>query len=151
MDRQTFRERQPCHIAQFKKQWFQLFKSVQNGCLAQGHSNLFIPSTLNGTCFNEETGKVDQEKLRANPEAVIDVYISLVSGSPCGDTVIHLHKGADSSEYQGYRQDLQVFLKGSKTKEEQLQKEKPALYAYFQKVWDVRQRHMAPGLPSQYF
>ena len=121
---------------------------LQNGCLAR---NLFIPSTRNGTYFNEETGKVDQEKLRANLEAAMDVYISRVFCSPCGDTVIHLHKSADSSEYQGCRQDLQVFLKGSKNKKkEQLQKEKPALYAYFQKVWDVRQRHMVPGLPSQY-
>ena len=50
---------------------------LQNGCLAQGHSNIFIPSTLNGACFNEETGKVDQDKLRANMESAMDVYISV--------------------------------------------------------------------------
>ena len=76
---------------------------LQNGCLAQGHSNLFIPSTLNGPCFNEETGKIDKDKLQANMESAMDVYISRVSGCPCGDTVINLFKGADSSEYQSMR------------------------------------------------
>ena len=123
---------------------------LQNGCLSLGHSNLFIPSTLNGACIDQQTGKVDREKLRANMESAMDVYIDRVNGSPCGDTVIHLFKGADSTQYQDCRQDLQIFLKGSKVKKEHMQKEKPAVYSYFQKVWNVRQRHMVPGLPAQY-
>ena len=30
---------------------------LQNGCLTQAHSGLFIPSTLNGSCV-KENGKV---------------------------------------------------------------------------------------------
>ena len=123
---------------------------LQNGCLAQGHSNIFIPSTLNGACFNEETGKIDEDKLRANMESAMDVYIARVSGSPCGDTLIHLYKGADSSEFQCMRKDMQIFLKGSKKKKSQLKQEKPAIFSYFQRIWNVRQRHMVTGLPSQY-
>ena len=89
---------------------------LQNGCLAQGHSNLFIPSTLNGPCYNEETGKIDKDKLQANTESAMDVYISCVIGCPCGDTVTNLFKGADSSEYQSMRSNMQIFLKGSKKK-----------------------------------
>ena len=98
-------------------------------------------------CFNEETGKVDQDKLRVNMESAMDVYIARVSGSPCGDTLIHLFKGADSSEFQCMRKDVQIFLKGSKKKKEQL---KPAIYSYFQRIWDVKQRHMVTDLPPQY-
>ena len=120
---------------------------LQNGCIAQGHSNIFIPSTLNGACFTEETGKVDQDKVRANLKSAMDVYISRVSGIPCGDTLIHLYKGADFSEFQCMRKDIQIFLKGSKKKEGQLKQEKPAIYSSFQRIWDVKQRHMVTDLP----
>ena len=30
---------------------------LQNGCLALGHANLFIPSTLGGSCMDNTTGK----------------------------------------------------------------------------------------------
>ncbi len=39
---------------------------LQNGCLALAHANLFIPSILDGSCFNPETGKVDPKRLRRN-------------------------------------------------------------------------------------
>ena len=90
---------------------------LQKGCLALGHANLFIPSTLNGSCTNDQTGSIDQEKLHANLQAAMDVYISRVDGSPCGDTVIHLFKGADSSEYQVYRQDYRSSSKVQTRKE----------------------------------
>ena len=48
----------------------------------------------------------------------MDVYIARVSGSPCGDTLIHLYKGADSSEFQCMRKDMQIVLKGVMIKEE---------------------------------
>ena len=32
---------------------------LQNGCLALGHANLFIPSTLGGSCVDSATGKID--------------------------------------------------------------------------------------------
>lgn len=59
---------------------------LQNGCQAQGHSNLFIPSTLNGSCLIN--GKVDEEKLSQNLNDAMDVYLSIVNGCPCGDTQI---------------------------------------------------------------
>ena len=34
---------------------------LQNGCMALAHANLFIPSNLNGSCFDPQTGKVDQD------------------------------------------------------------------------------------------
>ena len=48
---------------------------LQNGCLALAHANLFIPSTLNGSCMDTTTGEIDQEKLKANLQAATDVYI----------------------------------------------------------------------------
>ena len=37
---------------------------LQNGCLAQAHSNVFIPSTLGGSCFNSDTRTIDQDQLK---------------------------------------------------------------------------------------
>ena len=36
---------------------------LQNGCLALAHANMFIPSTLNGSC-NGQGGRVDEEMLK---------------------------------------------------------------------------------------
>ncbi len=33
---------------------------LQTGCLALGHANLFIPSTLGGSCLDSKTGKIYQ-------------------------------------------------------------------------------------------
>ena len=38
---------------------------LQNGCLTRGHSNLFIPSTLNGAPYNVN-GTFSEELLRQN-------------------------------------------------------------------------------------
>ncbi len=65
-------------------------------------------------------------------------------------STIHLYKGADSSDLQDSRTGLQVFLKGSKTNKEQLCREKPELYKYFEDVWKVCSYHLVPGLPQQY-
>lgn len=85
---------------------------LQNGCLALRHTNLFIPSTLNGSAVNPETGAVDMERVKANFELATDVYIDRVNGCPCGETVIHLYRGADSSSLQQKWKDLLVYLKG---------------------------------------
>lgn len=87
---------------------------LQNGCLSLGHTNLFIPSTLNGSAVNPETGAVDMERVAANPELATNVYIDCMNGCPCVETVIKLYKGADSSSLQQKRKDLLVYLKGSK-------------------------------------
>ena len=85
---------------------------LQNGCLALGHANLFIPSTLGGSCVDSATGKIDEKKLKHNMDLAMDVYLSQVD-SPCGETTIRLFKGADSSERQRIRPYLIQFLKGS--------------------------------------
>lgn len=122
---------------------------LQNGCLALGHANLFIPSTLNGTNMGS-SGKVDCEKLHNNLNLAMDVYISRVDGSPCGTSSIKLYKGADSSENQKLRSLLLIFLKGSKAKRECLRKENREMYQHFEKVWSVRNAHQLPNLPPQY-
>ena len=71
---------------------------LQNGCLSLGHASTFIPSTLAGSCMNTETGVIDDEKLCENLNLAIDAYVSRVDGAPCGDTLIHLYKGARDSE-----------------------------------------------------
>lgn len=104
---------------------------LQNGCLAKAHSNLFIPSTLNGSCCNSETGDIDDEKLKENLESAADVYVNRCNECSCGDTVIHLFKGANSAEWQTYRPLLNVFLKGNKKSRKKLQLDHPETFAFF--------------------
>lgn len=120
---------------------------LQNGCLTRAHSNLFIPSTLNGSCVRE-SGKVNQSVLHMNLNSAIDIYIERCNGCSCGKTVIHLFKGVQA-DYEK-REKLITFLKGTKRKKEQLKKEHPTLYQHFSTIWNIRTRHMVSGLPSQY-
>ena len=122
---------------------------LQNGCLALGHSNLFIPSTLGGS-YTDSSCRVDRDKYRHNMNLAMDVYINRVNGSSCGGTCISLFKGADSSEKQTMRPYLIQYLKGSEKQRRSLEVEQPVLYSYFEKVWSVRNRHMTEGLPAQY-
>ena len=123
---------------------------LQNGCLALAHSNLFIPSNLNGSCFDPETGKVDQTRLKANLDRATDIYIERCNGSPCGDTQLQLFKGADSSENQELRKAVLIFLKGTKKEQEKLKQDEPEVYKLIEQVWTSRSKHMQPDLPSQY-
>ena len=83
-------------------------------------------------------------------DSAIEAYISRVNHCSCGDTCIHLYRGADASNHLEVRDSLLTFLKGSKMAKESLHQEKPMLYARFQTVWNIRHRHMVKGLPSQY-
>lgn len=123
---------------------------LQNGCLSLGHSNTFIPSTLSGPCYDSETGKINEDKLKENINLAIDAYISRVDGTPCGDTNIRLFKGSNSELYQDISSSLEVFLKGPAKKQVELQASQPALYEEFKRVWDIRDRHMIKGLPQSY-
>ena len=67
------------------------------------HSNLFIPSTLSGSCLDSQSGNVDEAKLKQNLSDAIDVYLSRVNKWLCADTVIHLYKGTDTAEKQKLR------------------------------------------------
>lgn len=123
---------------------------LQNGCLALAHANLFIPSTLSGSCFSPETGKVDPERLTRNMDLATEVYMNHCNGAPCGDTTIQLFKGADSTEYQQLREDVLIYLKGTKPQKSQLQQEKQEQWSIIKEVWDLRNRHLVPNLPLQY-
>ena len=123
---------------------------LQNGCLSLGHASTFIPSTISGSCIDPETGTVDEKKLQQNLDLAIDAYICRVNGAPCGDTTIQLYKGCKDSDKLKCRQNLLIFLKGSRKAKAALKQKEPEQYAFFQSVWDVRTRHMVPNLPSQY-
>lgn len=64
-----------------------------NSCLTVAHSNLFIPSTLSGPCYDSQG--LDKEQLAGNLDIATDVYIKKVNGSPCANQPIQLFKGAD--------------------------------------------------------
>lgn len=123
---------------------------LQNGCLALAHSNLFIPSTLNGSCLDSQSGNVDEGKLKQNLSDAIDVYISRVNKCPCADTVVHLYKGTESSEIQGLRTMVKTFLKGKPSLKKKLKEEHPKEYQRIEDVWNLRARHLVPGLPDKY-
>ena len=71
---------------------------LQNGCLALGYANTFIPSTLNGSCV--QNGKVSEEILKKSMDLDIDVCISRADKCPCAGTVINLYKGACCTDLQ---------------------------------------------------
>ena len=74
-----------------------------------------------------------------------------MNGCPCGDSVIHLYCGADSTKQQEVREKLLVFLKGSNYRKSALRNQEPTLYAHFQLIWNIRVDHMVPDLPSYVF
>lgn len=124
---------------------------LQNGCLAKAHANLFIPSTLNGSCCSSKTGgSIDEAKLKENLESAMEVYINRCDGCSCGDATINLYKGADSTEWQNYRPLLNVFLKGNQQKKRKLKLDHPETFTFFERVWSLRNRHMVPNLPEKY-
>ena len=84
----------------------------------------------------------------ASPEVYI--YISRCDGAPCGESTIHLVKGADSSHNQELRASALVFLKGTVASKERLKKEKANNYELIEQVWEIRNRHMVKNVPSQY-
>jgi hypothetical protein len=124
---------------------------LQNGCLSLGHANTFIPSTMAGCNLDPETGNIDQAKLKENLNLAITAYVSRVNGCPCGDTNIQLFRGSDSSHLQEISSSLDTFLKGSRKQKEALQYQQPELHTHFQRVWDVRNRHMIKNLPTYLF
>ncbi|XP_068757506.1 uncharacterized protein [Montipora capricornis] len=123
---------------------------LQNGCLALAHSNLFIPSTLNGSCLDSQNGNVDEAKLKQNLSDAIDVYLSRLNKCPCADTVIDLYKGTDSAEKQKLRTIVKTFLKGKPSLKKKLKEDHPSDYQWIEDVWNLRARHLVPGLPDKY-
>ena len=112
------------------------------------HKSIYTLS-LAGSPYNPDTGLLDMERVRENLDLATSVYIDGVNHNPCGETVIHLFKGADSSSLQQQRKHLLVYLKGSRKKKLELKNE-PQLYSYFNRIANIRQRHEIKDLPSQY-
>ena len=91
---------------------------LQNCCLVKGHTNLFIPSTLHGSCCNFETdGSIDEARLKEDLESAMEVYINQCDGCSCSDAVINLCKRANSTEWQNYQLLLNIFERKSEEKE----------------------------------
>jgi hypothetical protein len=123
---------------------------LQNGCLSLGHAGTFIPSTLAGPCTDPDSGNISASRLQKNLELAITAYISRVNGCPCGDGKINLYRGSNSESFQNISDSLEIFLKGSKKKREDLRHNVPKLYEEFKKIWDIRNDHMVSGLPESY-
>ena len=121
---------------------------LQNGCLSRVHSNPFLPSTLHGSPISTETGKINYDLLCRNLSTAIDIYIQHCNGAPCGNMVINLYRGADFE--QNKREKLLVILKAFRSVQNRFKQSDPVLYAEFEKVWSVRERHMVTGVLSQY-
>eukprot|EP00112_Aurelia_sp_Birch-Aquarium-sp1_P004498 Seg1510.2 transcript_id=Seg1510.2/GoldUCD/mRNA.D3Y31 product="hypothetical protein" protein_id=Seg1510.2/GoldUCD/D3Y31 len=124
-----------------------------NGCLAIGHSGVFIPSTIHGSNISKSSGKVDKEKLCQNLNSALDVYIDWVSGITFDGKAILLLKGDTSKtarQYHERRHRLNIFLKGPKYKKNELEKTHSEEFGYFQMIWTIRCNHMVQNLPNNY-
>lgn len=122
---------------------------LQNGCQALAHANLFIPSTLNGSCL-DGSGGINKDILEKNLDSAMDVYISRVDGAPCASTSIHLYKGRKSDTFQKENYLFKVFLRGTKEAKKELMETHPNLYAKFERVWGVRDMHLVKSYPLKY-
>ena len=122
---------------------------LQNGCLSLAHANLFIPSTLNGSCV-DSGGKINQQKLCENLSSAVNVYISRVNKAPCAGTEIHLYSGAEDVTTQTTNEFVKIFLKGSAAAKRKLKQDHPKEYQEIEQVWDLRKRHMVKDLPTKY-
>ena len=85
---------------------------LQNGCLALGHANLFVPSALNGSCLTDN-GKVNETNLKENLSSAINVYIRPPKSTCSVVLKVKLIRMKTS---------WSVFLKGSKAAKQELQK-----------------------------
>ena len=84
---------------------------LQNGCLAIGHSNLFIPSTIHGSNMDADR-KLRMEMLKKNLESATDVYINTVNGTAYFGTQIHLVKGNVNNMLSRTTTEASDFFKG---------------------------------------
>ena len=100
--------------------------------------------------MDSATGKVDRDKYVTNMDLATDMYISRVNDCLCGDGVIHLFKGTDSSQKQSEREYLLQYLKDTKKQNDLLKLEQPQLYSFFDQVWSVRKSHLVENVPPQY-
>ena len=72
-----------------------------------------------------------------------------VNGCPCGEGIIKLYEGANSTTHQELRGKVIQFLKGTK-QQKNLQQQHPEAYSYIEGVWVIRNAHMTRDVPLQY-
>ena len=123
---------------------------LQNGCQSLAHANLFIPSNLNGSCFDPDSGVIDAKKLKENMLTATKIYIDRVNNAPCGSTVIKLFTGSDSSTKQELRSKVLAFVKGNKKNRLELLNQDAHTFGFIKSVWDLRTKHQVTDLPTQY-
>ena len=70
--------------------------------------------------------------------AAVDQYFERVDGTPGMKTKINLSRGVEDHVFLKRRQQLLVFLKGSKKEKQDLRQKNPTLYNYFTEIWQVR-------------
>ena len=121
---------------------------LQNGSLSKGHANMFIPATLCGSHY--VNSGIDKGKFTENMSAAINQYITRVDGTPCMKTTINLIKGPEKGIHITQWKELLTFLKGSKKEKNELKKNNPTLFKYFNELWDVRNNHIDDSLPLKY-
>lgn len=97
---------------------------LQNGCLSKGHNNTFILSTLRGSPFSENGGKIKGYYVCR----CWSVYRGRVDSTPSMKTKINLSRGVEDHVFLKRRQQLLVFLKGSKKEKQFLRQKNPTLY-----------------------
>ena len=123
-----------------------------NSCLTRAHSNMFIPSTIHGSNFDDN--RVNEAALERNLRTATQVHINRCDGAPAGRATIKLVEGSRddlAAEIHARKPHLLTFLEGSKKNKQDLKGQHPDLYDHFQKVWDLRDRHMQKGLPHYVF
>lgn len=114
------------------------------------HTNLCILSTLCDSNIDTETGKMHKERVQSNMVKATEIYISRVNGSPCGETRIHLFKGADLSKNRKLRMSVLQFLKGNKSQKERLRQDNKQVYDEIERIWKIQCNHMMKDLFAQY-
>ena len=122
---------------------------LQNGCTSRGHSNLFIPSTMNGPSVDDK-GEFSEQKFKENMRTAVKQYIERVNGTPCMKTELKLYPGVEDHEKKQRRSDLLIYLRGTKKAKQSLKDRHPILFKYFEDVWTVRNAHMDKSLPEKY-
>ena len=78
-----------------------------------------------------------------------DIYISRCDGAPCGEPKICLFKGANSAPNEDLRNDILVYIKGTRSQKKALRQNKQSRWTFLENIWGVRNRHVISDLPSQ--
>ena len=77
-------------------------------------------------------------------------YVTKVAQTPCMKTTIKLFPAKEKHINTERRDKLVKFLSGGKKVKEELKKQDPETYAYFDMIWKVRNSNMDNTLPSNY-